>query len=81
MKTQSEVVLDEERNAHKLCQHGTNVIDMFRLPEDEEYVEETDTRDEPLRDIQPTQIGKRCNSHTHKAPDQEAANAHSWHLR
>jgi hypothetical protein len=40
-----------------LCQHGSNEIDMFGLPEDEENVEETDTGDEPLRDSQPMQIG------------------------
>jgi len=51
------------------------------LPEDEEYVEETDTRDEPLRDSQPTQIGKRSKSHMQEAPDEEAENAHSRRLR
>jgi len=65
VKTQSEVVFDEERNAHMSCQHGSNEIDMFGLPEDWEYVEEKDTRDEPLRDSQPTQIGKRSKSHMH----------------
>jgi len=34
-KTQSEVVFDKESNAHMLCQHGSNEIDMFGLPEDE----------------------------------------------
>jgi len=48
VKTQSEVVFDEERNGHRSCQHGSKEIEMFGLPEDEEYVEETDTRDEPL---------------------------------
>jgi len=68
-KAQSEVVFDEERNAHMWCQHESNEIDIFELPEDEEYVEESDTGDEPLRDSQPTQIGKRSKSHMHKAPD------------
>jgi hypothetical protein len=54
------------------CQHGSNEIDIFGLSEDEEYVEETDTGDEPLRDSQPTQIGKRSKSHMHEAPDEEA---------
>jgi len=62
-------------------QHESNEIDMFGLPEDEEYVEETDTGDEPLRDSQPTQIGKRSKSHKHEAPDEEAENAHSRLLR
>jgi len=59
VKAQSEVVFDKERNAHMSCQHGSNEIDIFGLPEDEEYLEETDTGDEPLRgkDCQPTQIG------------------------
>jgi len=84
VKAQSEVVFDEERNAHMSCQHGSNEIDIFGLPEDKEYVEETDTGDGPLRgqDSQPTQIGKRSTSHMHEAPDQEAENiAHSRRLR
>jgi len=81
VKTQLEVVFDEARNALMSCQHGSNEIDMFGLPEDEEYVEETDTGDEPLRDSQPTQIGKRSKSHMHEAPDEEAENAHSRRLR
>jgi len=81
VKTQSEVVFDEERNGHMSCQHGSNEIEMFGLPEDEDYVEETDTGDEPLRDSQPTQIGTRSKSHMHDAPDEEAENAHSRCLR
>jgi hypothetical protein len=80
VNTESEVVLDEERNAHMLCQHGSNEIDMFGILEDEEYVEETDTGDEPLRDYQPTQIGKRSKSYMHEARDEEAENAHSRRL-
>jgi hypothetical protein len=56
VKSQSEVVFDGERNAQMSCQHGSNDIDMFGLPEDEEYVKEIDTGDELLRDSQPTQI-------------------------
>ena len=65
------------------CQHGSNEIDMFGIPEDKEYVEETDTGHEPLRgqDIQLTQIGKRFTSHIHEAPDEEAENANSRRLR
>jgi len=81
VKTQSEVVFDEEMNAHLLCQHGTNEITMFGLPQDEDYVKETDTGDAPLRDRQPTQIGNRSKCHMHEAPDEEAENAYSWHLR
>ena len=56
------------------CQHGSNEIHIFGLPEDEEYVDEIDTGGEPLRgqDSQPTQIRKRCTSHMHEAPDEEA---------
>jgi len=49
LNAQSEVIFDKDRNALKLCQHGINVIDIFGLPEDEEYVKETDTGDEPLQ--------------------------------
>ena len=84
VKAQSQVVFDEERNAHMLCQHGSNEIDIFVLPEDEEYVDKIDTGDEPLRgqDSQPMQIGMRFKSHMNEAPDEEAEdNAHSRCLR
>jgi len=81
VKAQSEVLFDEERNAHMSCQHGSNEIDIFGLPEDEEYVAKADTGDEPLQDSQPPQIGKRSKSHMHDAPDEEAENAHSRRLR
>jgi hypothetical protein len=74
VKAKSEVVFDEERNVHMSCQAGRNEIDMFGLPEDEEYVDEKDTGDEPLRDSQPTQIGKRSTSHMHEPPDEKAEN-------
>jgi len=86
VETQSEVIFDEERNTHMSCQHGSNAIDMFGLPEDEEYVKEIDTRDEHLRESQPAQLGcqrtqigsqptqivKRSKSHMHEAPDEGA---------
>jgi len=95
VKAQSEVVFDEERNAHMSCQHESNEIDIFEIPEDEKYVKETDTGDEPLRDSQPTQkggqptqigsqptqIGNRSKSHMHKASDEEAENAQSRRFR
>jgi len=84
VKAQSEVVFEEERNAHMSCLHESNEIDthMFGLREDKEYIEETDTGDEPLRrqDSQPTQLGKIFSSHMHEAPDKETENAHSRHL-
>jgi len=67
------------------CLHESNEIDtdMLEVPEDKEYIEETDTGDEPLRrqDSQPTQFGKRFPSPMDEAPDEEAENAHSRHLR
>jgi hypothetical protein len=87
-KAQSEVVNYDKRNAHMSCQHESNEINMFVLPEDEEYVKEADTGDKPLQDSpltqigsQPTQIGKRFKSQMHKAPVEEGENAHSWCLR
>jgi len=59
VKAQSEVIFDEEKNAHMSCQHERNEIDIFELPEDEEYVEESDTGDKPHRDSQPTQLGSQ----------------------
>jgi hypothetical protein len=45
VKAQSEVIFDEERTAPMSCQHERNVIDILELPEDEEFVEESDSRD------------------------------------
>jgi len=64
-----------------LCQLGPNEIDMFVLPEDEEYVKETDTRNEPLQDSQPMQISKRSKSHMHEAPDEQTENPPSQRLQ
>jgi hypothetical protein len=36
VNTQSEVVFDKQRNAHMSCQHESNEIDIFGLPEDKE---------------------------------------------
>ena len=81
MKSQSEVVFDEERNAHISRPYGSNEINLIGLPEDEEYVDETDTGDEPLPDSQPTQIGKKSKSFMYEAPDEEAEIAHCRRLR
>jgi len=68
-----------------LCLHESNEIDtdMFGLSAAEEYIEETETRDEPLRrqDSQLTRSVKRSTSHMHEAPDEEAENPHSQRLR
>jgi hypothetical protein len=48
VKAQSEVVFNEERNAHKSYQHGSNEIDIFGFTEDEKSVDKTDTGGEPL---------------------------------
>jgi len=55
---------------------------MFGLPEDMEYIEDTDTGDKPFRrqDSQPTQLGKTSSSHILQAPEEEGENAHSWRL-
>jgi len=85
VKAQWEVIFNKERNAYMSCLHQSNQIntDMFGLSKDEEYIEETDTGDEPLRrhNSDPTLSGKRSTSHMHKAPDEEAENAHSRRLR
>jgi len=81
VKAQAEVVFNKEKNAHMLCQHGSNEIDMFGLPEDEKYIEETDTEDELLQDRQPCmQKGKRSKSHMYDTPDGEAESACSQRL-
>jgi len=82
VKTQSKVVFDWESNAHMSPQHGSNEIDNFELPDDEKYVEETATGDEPPRASQRSmQIGKRSSSRMHQAPDDEAGNADSRRVR
>jgi len=42
VRSQSDVILDEERNAHASCLHGDQT-DIFELPEETEYVEEIET--------------------------------------
>jgi len=56
---------------------------MFLLPENEEYVEETDNGKEPLRgpDSKPTHTGKRSTSQMYETHDEEEENAHIRHLR
>jgi hypothetical protein len=82
-KAQSEVVFDENRNANMLCQLGSNDIDLIGLPENEEYVDEIDTGDEPLhgQESKHTQIGKRSTSRMDEASDEESENTHSGCLR
>jgi len=79
VKAQTEVDFTEERNAHMLCQHGSNAIDIFGLPGDKECVAERDTGDETLRgqDSPTMQIGKRSTSHLYEDPNKEGENAHS----
>jgi len=43
VKAQSKVSFDEERKAYVSCQHACNEIDMFGLPEKEEYIQGIDT--------------------------------------
>ena len=42
VRSQSDVIFDEERNAHASCLHGDQT-DIFELAEETEYVEETET--------------------------------------
>jgi len=89
LRAQTEVIFDEETNAHMWCQHGSNEIDMFGLPEVGEYVKEADTGDEPLQgqDIQPADAEnahswRLCREdQTAQRSAAEAENAHSWCLR
>jgi len=46
VKGRSDVIFDEDSNAHIVIQHGSNVINWFGLPEDEGYVEEIETGDD-----------------------------------
>jgi len=39
LKSQSDVIFDEERNAHISCPHGDQT-DIFEIPEEKEYIEE-----------------------------------------
>jgi hypothetical protein len=82
VKTQSEIIFTEETHKYMSCQQGSNEIDRFGLPDNEEYVGETDIGDEPLRgqDSLRMQIGKRSTTHIHEASDEEAKNTHSLHL-
>jgi len=42
VRSQSDVIFDEERNAHSSCLHGDQT-DIFKLPEETEYVDEIET--------------------------------------
>jgi len=61
------------------------MIDTYKseLSEDNKYMDETDTRDQPLRRpaSQPTQSGNRSTTHVHEAPDGNAENTYSRCLR
>jgi hypothetical protein len=48
VKAQSEVIFDEDRNAHVSCLQG-NENDIFELPQETEYIEEIDNGDGLLR--------------------------------
>ena len=54
VQAQSEVIIDEERNAYVSC--TTDAIDIFGLPVDAEYIEELHTGDGLLR-MQDTRDG------------------------
>lgn len=47
-KVKSQFIINEEYNVNMLCQPGSNELIMFKIPDDETYIEETYTRDEPL---------------------------------
>ena len=42
VRSQSDIIYDEERNAHASCLHGDQT-DIFELPEETEYVKEIET--------------------------------------
>jgi hypothetical protein len=69
VKAQSEVLFNEESNAHMSCLHESNKIntDMFGLSENMEYIEKTYTGDQPLQrqDSHCMQSGRRSTSHMH----------------
>jgi hypothetical protein len=44
VRSQSDVIFDEERNAHASCLQGDQT-DIFELPEETEYIEELDSGD------------------------------------
>jgi len=44
VRSQSDVIFDEERNAHASCLQG-DPTDIFELPEETEYIEEIDSGD------------------------------------
>jgi len=77
--------LQPRENAHMSCLHEINEIgtNMFGQPAYKEYIEETDTGDDPLQRqaSQPKQLGMRFSSHMHEAPDEETQNSYSRPLR
>jgi len=47
VRSQSDVIFDEERNAHASCLHGDQTA-IFELPEETEYVQEIETAGEGI---------------------------------
>lgn len=82
MNRQSEVVFDEESNAHMPYQKESNEneTEMFGLAAGKFHIMEKDNGDEHLwaQDSKPTQPGKKSTSQWHGAPYEEAESiAHS----
>jgi len=72
VRSQSDVIFDEERNAHSSCLPGDQT-DIFELPEETEYVEEIETGgDGLLHDNAGTsQTGEGHGSGEHNCTDDD----------
>jgi len=63
VRSQSNVIFDEERNTHTSCLPGDHT-DIFELPEETEYIEEIDSRDGQLQ-AQDNEMGGDGLLHDH----------------
>jgi len=68
VKSPSEVIFDEERNAHASCLQGDQ-SDIFELPEETEYIEEIDSEDRFLQ-AQDNETGGDGLLHDHAGTSQ-----------
>jgi len=66
VRSQLDIIFDEERNAHATCLHGDHT-DIFKLPEETEYGQEIETGADEHRDnhgeTSQTGDGHRINDH------------------
>jgi len=76
VRSQPDVIVDKERNAHASCLHG-NQPDIFELPQEMEYVEEIETGGDWLL---PDHAGTSWTGEGHGSGDHEYTDDDTGHI-